>query len=359
MEPVIQWVGGKKRLLNTLKLFTDKGFNNYHEVFLGGGCLLFNLLPENTISVEKNVNIYKIYENIKLNHLQIIKDLEVLEKNYHDLPDKEARKKYYLDKRDKFNKLNYDTKESGLEKTILLLFMNKTCFNALYRENSKGLFNVPFGNGRDCNICNKEKITKLHEYLNKPDIKIINSDFEYIMDYVKENDIVYIDPPYYPLNKSSFTTYTNDGFTIKDNDRLISFIKKLCDKKVKVILSNSNNQYYKDKLNFLKIYELSISRTLNCKKEDRQKKLCEIIVTNIDISGNYEISNKNNIDLKKGDNLDIEKFGKHLYFTFNNKKIDKLNDKMINVIYNNRDKFEIFIDEVKNSENISIRINAL
>ena len=131
MEPILQWVGGKKRLIKTLDLFTDNiDYNNYHEIFLGGGSYLFSLLPENTTSIEKNINTYKIYENVRIYLYEIIKLLENIEKEYLS-KNYDNRKKFYYEKRDIFNKLKYDTKENNIEKTTLLLFINKTCFNAV------------------------------------------------------------------------------------------------------------------------------------------------------------------------------------------------------------------------------------
>jgi DNA adenine methylase len=355
MEPILQWVGGKKRLIKTLDLFTDNiDYNNYHEIFLGGGSYLFSLLPENTTSIEKNINTYKIYENVRIYLYEIIKLLENIEKEYLS-KNYDNRKKFYYEKRDIFNKLKYDTKENNIEKTTLLLFINKTCFNAVYRENQKGFYNVPFGNGRDCIICNKERIVKVYNYLNKPNVNICNNDFEYIKHVAEENDLVYIDPPYYPLKVTSFTSYTNDGFSLKEHDRLIELIKYLHEKKVKIILSNSNNDYFKTKLNFLNIYEISIARTLNCKKENRGSQLCEVIITNIDISGTYEITKCSNIKLKHGDKLKIKNINKNMYFVNENEdKIGLVEDKFKNVLFNNETKFNIIVE---NCDDITTNIN--
>lgn len=290
MEPVIQWVGGKKRLLNVLNFLKPMEYNNYFEGFLGGGALLFNLSEEhnttNVYGIEYNKNIYQIYENIKQFHVDILLILEVLSKEYLSIKNenfdiqKEARKKYYIEKRLKYNSLEYNTVENSILKTTLLLFINKTCFNSLYRENSSGKFNVPFGNGKDCLIFNEERINNLHKYLNDGSLQIFNEDFTYLKQIVKEEDLVYLDPPYYPLKEDSFTSYDKEGFGIKQHNNLIELILELTKKNVKIILSNSNNNYFKEKLANLNCYKISIARTLNCDKEKRQKSVCEMILTN-------------------------------------------------------------------------------
>lgn len=358
MDPVLQWVGGKKRLLSTLKLFTDTGFNNYHEIFLGGGALLLDILPENSVCIEKNVNIYKIYENIKNNHEKIITLLKQYEKDYLE-KNFDQRKIMYFEARTEFNELKYDTLENSIKKSTLLLFINKTCFNAVYRENSKGLYNVPFGNGRNCKICDIEKIVNLSNYLNNYNVSIVNQDFEFIKEKVTRNDLVYIDPPYYPLNASSFTTYTHDGFNQNDHDRLIELIKYLHEKNVKVILSNSNNQYFKDKLDFMNIYEISISRTLNCKKENRKKTNCEMIISNVDITRTIEVKNENGLSLNSGDKVDTTIINKKSYFIDeNNNVISLIPENLVNILLNNKNKFELSVSDMVEYEKILIDIVA-
>jgi DNA adenine methylase len=367
MEPVVQWVGGKKRLLSLLNLFTQN-VKNYHEIFLGGGALLLNLLPECSVSIEKNKNIFMIYENIKHNSALVINNLKKIEEEYLPLTIEE-RKAYYLDKRTMYNELTYGTLEKSVLKTAILMFLNKTCFNAVYRENQKGVYNVPFGNGRDCLINNNERIIALSSFLNKPTIKIKNCDFDYIKDVAHSGDLVYIDPPYYPLNATSFTSYTKDGFGKEDHDRLISLIKYLHVNGVKIVLSNSNNDYFKTALkNDLKIYEISISRTLNCKKESRGKTLCEMIATNIDISRelllNYKhVDNVNvNVNVNVGDNLNVEIITKQLYFVKMNDsnalKIDKVPANLVNILANNKTKYSIEVVSIlENKIKIFIKFN--
>jgi len=341
MEPIIQWVGGKKRLLNKIKFLMPKEFNTYHEIFLGGGCLLLNIEPETSYNIEKNINIFMIYENIKNHKDIIVEKLKKIESEY--LNDCEDRKEYYIDKRTIFNTLTYDNTKDSIYKTVILLFLNKTCFNALYRENSKGGFNVPFGNGKDCCIYNEERINNLFDFINKPNTHIVNEDFEYCLQNIKEGDFVYIDPPYYPLNKASFTNYDKSGFGIEDHDRLINMIKTLDKKKVNIMLSNSNNSYFKDKLKELNIYEISVARTLNCKKENRRASKCEVIMTNYNLNKIIElnIKKKDYELLNETDNITLKVSGKNLYYCYNNINLSKVEDNIKNLLLDNKFTFKL------------------
>ena len=274
LDPIIQWVGGKKRILPIILYLLPNSYNSFSEIFLGGGCLTLSLTPDKCYLIELNKNIYDIYYYVKSNPNFLIKQLYSMECEYLAL-DYDDRKQYYITKRSLYNSL-----VSSPLKTTILLFLNKTCFNALYRENNKGEFNVPFGNGKDCTICQQQRIVDLHNYLNKQGVQIFNNDFTHISSYLKKGDFVYMDPPYYPLNSNSFTKYTKEGFGEKDHDRLIEFIKEIHKKGINIMLSNSNNQYFKEKLDFMKVFIVSISRTLNSNKDKRGKQNCEMIMTN-------------------------------------------------------------------------------
>ena len=275
MNPTIQWVGGKTRLLSIIKENLPNQYNVYHELFLGGGSLLFHLLPKKAYCSENNKLLCDLYDIIKTKKEKIISDLEDIEEEYL-LLDKELRKQYYYSIRKLFNQ-----EKNSFDKCIYFKFLNKTCFNALYRENKKGENNVPFGNGKDPKICDKENIEKLNKYFNENEIIIQNRDFENL-ENMNKGDFVYLDPPYYPLKEDSFTSYTKDGFMKEDHDRLIHFCKKLDSMGIYFLLSNSNSEYIKEK--FLEpqytIIEVSISRTLNSNTKKRNKTPCEILIKN-------------------------------------------------------------------------------
>ena len=335
MDPIIQWVGGKKRLLNVLELMLPNNYNTYFETFLGGGALLYKLLPKNAKIYEINVNIYNLYVNVKKNVSQIIEKLSIYETEYLNSPN---RKEYYLDKRTKYNSLDYSNTETSIEKTILLLFLNKTCFNAVYRENKKGAFNVPVGNMKDCKICNKEQLINISNYLNNNNICIYNTDFTKFIECIEENDFVYLDPPYYPLKSDSFVGYDKNGFTKEKHDELINILHTLNKKNIKFMLSNSNNSYFKEKLNMYNIYDVSIARTLNSNIEDRKDIICEILVTNYKLNKtqNIIISETNYNNLQQNDNVSIKLKNKKYFLQGNNIDLKEINKCLYNfIILNN------------------------
>lgn len=358
MEPVIQWVGGKKRLLNTIKFLMPKEYNDYHEIFLGGGCLLLNLQPKSSYSIEKNINIFKIYDNIKKFSEEIIEILKIIEKNYLDIDkeDKDNRKKFYFEKRKEYNDLSYDTNENSIKKTTLLLFLNKTCFNAVFRENRKGMYNVPFGNGKNCKICCEDRIRNLHTFLNKEETHLFNEDFEKCKEYIKKGDFIYIDPPYYPLNSNSFTNYDASGFNEGDHERLIELIKDLDKKGVNIMLSNSNNQYFQTELNHLKKFDISLARTLNCNTEGRKVSKCEMIMTNYLINNIIEVKTKSeNYELlQEGDIVTKKIRSKNLYLMVDEIEIGKVDDKIKNLLNDNI--FIMKINEKKSDNMVEILI---
>lgn len=270
MEPFVQWIGGKRRLLPLLHEKIPKTYNTYFEIFLGGGTLLFDLSPSKAVAIEKNANLYKAYVAVRDDPETVIEKLEDLGQRYLGLTTRPERKSFYLEIRKQFN---------DEYRPELFLFLNRTCFNALYRENSKGKFNVSFGNGRDCTICSSQLIRTISNYL-KDHVTLIQGDFEEIRKWVKPGDFVYMDPPYYPLKQNSFTKYNGSDFSKADHDRVVKLFQDLDAMNVNVLLSNSNNEYIKSKLKAYEITTVSISRTLNSDKTKRGRSKCEIMVRN-------------------------------------------------------------------------------
>ena len=285
LKPTIQWVGGKSRLLTKIKEDMPSEYNRYFEVFLGGGAVLVGVLPKNAICYELNSILCNLYNIIKSKPEVFIEKLKKIEKIYLEKT-QEERKLYYYTLRTEFNKtiniVNDSDIDTQIENAVYFKIINKVCFNAVYRVNSKGIFNVPFGNGRDCVICDTDTIMNMSAYFNDNAITINNNDFEESLKDIKEGDFVYIDPPYYPLKENSFTSYTKNGFNKKDHERLVAYCKTLHSKKVKFMLSNSNCDFIKNHFSdeAFTIKELSISRTLNSNKNGRKKTKCEIIIKN-------------------------------------------------------------------------------
>ena len=234
-KPFVKWAGGKRQLLPIIEQNLPEKFDTYFEPFLGGGALLFHLLStkENvTYSVsDLNSDLVLAYTTIRDRIDNLIQSLKNHEKNYH-----KNSKEYYYNIRD-------STPRSEIEKTSRLLFLNRTCFNGLYRVNSSGKFNVPLGRYTNPNIVNEENLRSVSSILQSNKVSIKCRDFESVLNDAKKGDLVYFDPPYQPVSDTAnFTSYTNRDFTLDDLSRLSELCHKLDEKGCKVLLSNSDSK---------------------------------------------------------------------------------------------------------------------
>ena len=245
-KPFIKWVGGKGQLLSEInKLYPvelGKNINKYAEIFVGGGAVLFDILSKYKLDEvyisDKNLELINTYKSIRDNIDILIKSLKEMEEEYIPLDD-ENRKIYYYEKRQKYNKLKINIEENNIEKASLFIFLNKTCFNGLYRVNKKGEFNVPMGAYKNPKICDKENLKNVAMALKN--VKIIYADYRESESFIDEKTFVYIDPPYRPLNtSSSFTSYTENDFSDKEQIELAEYIDLLNKKKAKIVMSNSD-----------------------------------------------------------------------------------------------------------------------
>ena len=245
-KPFIKWVGGKGQLLSEInKLYPvelGKNINKYAEIFLGGGAVLFDILSKYKLDEvyisDKNLELINTYKSIRDNVDILIKSLKEMEEQYIPL-DNENRKDYYYKKREEYNSLKINIEENNIEKAVLFIFLNKTCFNGLYRVNKKGEFNVPMGAYKNPKICDKENLKNVSMALKN--VKIIYADYRESESFIDEKTFVYIDPPYRPLNtSSSFTSYTENDFSDKEQIELAEYIDLLNKKGAKIVLSNSD-----------------------------------------------------------------------------------------------------------------------
>ena len=245
-KPFIKWVGGKGQLLPEInKLYPvelGKNINKYAEIFIGGGAVLFDILSKYRLDQvyisDKNLELINTYRNIKDNVDVLIKSLKEMEEQYIPL-NNEDRKIYYYEKREEYNSLKINSEVNNIEKAILFIFLNKTCFNGLYRVNKKGKFNVPMGAYKNPKICDKENLKNVSMALKN--VKIIYADYRESESFIDEKTFVYIDPPYRPLNtSSSFTSYTENDFSDKEQIELAEYIDLLNKKKAKIVISNSD-----------------------------------------------------------------------------------------------------------------------
>lgn len=232
VAPVLKWAGGKRQLLSHILRLVPEHFDTYIEPFFGGGALYFKLYSEgktgNSVISDSNPDLYNLYRAIKTDPEGLIHALSSL--GYGN-----AEPDYYR-ARDEFNSLegvSLDTRRAAL-----LIYLNRHCYNGLYRVNSSGRFNVPFGRYRNPSLPSPEHIREVSESFHST--LIVNSDFENTVQQAKEGDFVYMDPPYEPLSRtSSFTAYGADGFGQEEQERLAAAVRKLSDRGVSFLLSNS------------------------------------------------------------------------------------------------------------------------
>ena len=234
-KPFVKWAGGKRQLLPILSQHIPKNFDTYFEPFLGGGAVLFHLISQNSqlkcFVSDLNSTLILSYVTIRDKVDDLIMSLEEHSKNYF-----KNTEEYYYQVRD-------SNPKNQIDQVSRLMFLNKTCFNGLYRVNSKGKFNVPIGKYVNPNIVNKENLLILSHALQSKGISIKCEDFTTALKKPQEDDFVYLDPPYQPVSSTAnFTSYTNDNFGYKDQERLFAEFKKMDSKGCKIMLSNSKSQ---------------------------------------------------------------------------------------------------------------------
>ena len=270
MQPILKWAGGKRKIRKEiLHCFPkDYAIRNYHEPFFGAGSLFFEIKPNKGSINDINSKLIKFYEIVKNKPEELIE--QTLNYKYE--------KDEFYKLRDRFNKKGL----LDLEYASLLLYFNKTAYNGLYRENSKGEFNVPFGDYTNPTIVSKKRIMEVSRVLQN--ITIFNKDFEYIEKYAKKGDICYFDPPYEPLSKTShFTSYSKDNFNLDDQIRLRDTCLKLHEKEVWFVLSNSDLEKIKDMYNEKKIFQINKIKSIGMisGKTASRGPINHILVTNV------------------------------------------------------------------------------
>lgn len=273
VKPVLKWVGGKRELIPDIReYYKNLEPKKYIEPFFGGGSVYFDILKTfgsefNTKSIINDVNtdLIELYRNIKTSPDEIINYCKELEKDYYKYDYYHIRDRYNGIDREKNDVERYE----GVVRSSSLMLLNRTCFNGLYRVNSKGLFNVPKGNYKNPRIVDEENLYKLSSVL-PPIENIRNTQFDKITE-IEKGDLVYFDPPYHPLNEtSSFTSYSG-SFGSEEQIRLRDYFKKLNDKGVYVILSNSSSPFIKEIYTDYNVVEVYCRRNINSKSTKRGK----------------------------------------------------------------------------------------
>ena len=269
--PFVKWAGGKKQLLDRLESRMPATYERYYEPFIGGGALFLDVQPELAIINDTNEQLLNVYQQLKIDTEAVINAVNVLDADPCDT----AR---YLAIREKYN-TKIKAHELDAECAALMIWINKHCFNGLYRVNSKGLFNVPYNNKSDGVSIDATNLRNIGLYLQSRDIEIRQGDFEDACMDVAPGDFVYFDSPYVPISETAnFTDYTKDGFSLEDHKRLAALYRKLAAQGTKVMLSNHNVPLVHELYIGFTIEEVDVRRAINRNAAKRSGK--EVINTN-------------------------------------------------------------------------------
>lgn len=269
-EPFLKWAGGKGQLLKQYEAYFPEKFNNYLEPFIGGGAVFFHLY--NTARLNNGKKIILIDSNEEL-----INCYQVVKENVNKLIELLNSSKY-VNKKNIYYRIRAEEPKDKFERAARTIYLNKTCFNGLYRVNSKDKFNVPFGRYKNPLICNSENLKAVNLALRN--VEMICGDFERCLEFDKRGDFIYFDPPYQPLSKtSSFTSYTRDSFGEKDQNRLCFVFKELDKIGCKVMLSNSDTPFIRKIYKDFRIEVVYAKRAINCKASGRGA-ISELVILN-------------------------------------------------------------------------------
>ncbi|MCP4041489.1 MAG: DNA adenine methylase [Gammaproteobacteria bacterium] len=278
-RPFLKWVGGKRQLLPELlkAIEAAEAFKHYHEPFLGGGALFFALantgrLKAGSYLSDINKNLIDAYLGVR-NEVEAIIELLKAHKRRHN-------ETYFYEVR-------AGTPRKLARCAARIIYLNKTCFNGLYRENSKGKFNTPFGRYKNPKICDEENLRAVSQALQE--VEIAMHDFTTVLEHAKRGDLVYFDPPYNPVSKTAdFTAYSRGGFDASAQERLAEVSTTLATRGVKVILSNSMTEFTKKLYKDFYIYEVMASRRVNS-RADRRGKVAEALITSFPIGSEQNV----------------------------------------------------------------------
>jgi len=276
-RPFVKWAGGKRQLVEELLRSRPGEYNRFIEPFIGGGALFFALRPDNAFISDINEELINIYTVVRDNVDKLIVELKEHEKKYKG-GDPQG---YFYDVRNVDREAGY-ARWSNVRKAARLIFLNKTCFNGLFRMNSRKQFNTPFGFYVNPAIVDENNLLACSRVLASAEIAATG--FDHVLNIAQKGDLVYFDPPYVPLSSTAnFTSYTGEGFDLEMQKRLRDVCDQLDAKEVKWMLSNSYTDFvldlYKDKYH---IRTVEASRAINC-KADKRGKVAEVIVTNYEV----------------------------------------------------------------------------
>ena len=270
VAPVVKWVGGKRQLLSEIEPLFPKKYTTYCEPFVGGGAVLFSKQPRHAVVNDLNKDLITTYLVIR----DDVRTLIELLKQYENTAD------YFYKVRDLDRDKEQYSQLSSVEKAARLLYLNKTCYNGLFRVNSSGEFNSPFGNYKNPNIVNEPVLLAVNKYFCNNDIAFYSEDFASTLKRIKRGAFVYLDPPYDPVSDtSSFTGYNKGGFDRKEQIRLKNCCDELSANGIKFMLSNSSTDFIKELYNNYNITTVNANRAINSNGQKRGK-VEEVIIRN-------------------------------------------------------------------------------
>ncbi len=292
VKPFLKWAGGKGQLLKEIERyypFAQGNITKYAEPFVGGGAVLFDILSKYDLKEvyisDINAELINSYHMIRDDIDELIKVLDKMQSEFIPL-DTDSRKSYYNDKRERFNDLKVNgNKNINIEKAALMIFLNKTCFNGLFRVNKKGLFNVPMGAYKNPMICDEKNLRAVSEKLQK--VTIVCGDYRESANFIDENTFAYFDPPYRPItDTASFTAYTENLFHDEEQIELARFVDDMHKKGAKVVISNSDpknsnteDDFFDNIYSAHKIKRVEATRMINCQAQARGK-IKELLISN-------------------------------------------------------------------------------
>lgn len=263
-KPIIKWAGGKTQLLSDILPLVPE-HNTYYEPFFGGGALFFAIEPKKAVINDFNDQLVNVYKQLKSHSKELLEALQKLEQAHVDSSE------YYQEKRAEFNSC-IERKEYSIRSASLFIYLNKAGYNGLYRLNSKGFFNTPYGKKKKVTLYDEENFVNASKLIKKA--KILKGDFEKACKDCEKDDFVFFDSPYY----NTFDTYQAGGFSEADHIRLSQLFKQLTKKGVKCLLTNSDEEFIKNLYADFDIQTINVKRMINCDGKNRTGK--EIIVKN-------------------------------------------------------------------------------
>ena len=279
-KPFVKWAGGKRQIIDKLMMYAPYEYDTYFEPFVGGGALLFELSPKKAVINDYNDELMNVFRCIK-DENKFMKMCSEL--NHHEANHSEE---YYYEIRNKDRDKTKFSKITDYKRAARTIYLNKACFNGLYRVNSKNEFNVPFNRKKQVNTYDGQNLGIIHSYLNFNDITILNVDFEEAVKNAKKGDFIYFDPPY-DSETSTFNSYTENGFGKEEQIRLSKVFKELDERGCYVMLSNHNTTLINELYKGYYIHLIEAKRNINANGRKRGK-VEEVIITNYENEKGFE-----------------------------------------------------------------------